>query len=122
VAQEARTIGIHQNYAPVADINDNPLNPVINTRAFGDDVALVRTMAGAFIRGTIDGGGIATAKHFPGHGDTGTDSHIDLPVIDLSRARLDSVELAAFRAALDAGVQSVMIGHLAVPALDSLGV
>ena len=121
VAAEARTIGIHQNYAPVADINDNPLNPVINTRSFGDDPMLVRTMVGAFIRGTIDGGCIATAKHFPGHGDTGTDSHIELPVIGLSRARLDSVELAAFRAAVDAGVQSVMIGHLAVPALDSLG-
>ncbi len=121
VAVEARTIGIHQNYAPVADINDNPLNPVINTRSFGDDPALVRTMVASFIRGTIDGGCIATVKHFPGHGDTGTDSHIELPVIDLSRARLDTVELAAFRAAVDAGVQSVMIGHLAVPALDSLG-
>jgi beta-N-acetylhexosaminidase len=121
VAVEARTIGIHQNYAPVADINDNPLNPVINTRSFGDDPMLVRTMVGAFIRGTIDGGCLATAKHFPGHGDTGTDSHLDLPVIDLSRARLDTVELAAFRAAVDAGVQSVMIGHIAVPALDSLG-
>jgi beta-N-acetylhexosaminidase len=121
VAVEARAIGIHQNYAPVADINDNPLNPVINTRSFGDDPMLVRTMVGAFIRGTIDGGCIATAKHFPGHGDTGTDSHLDLPVLDLTRARLDTVELAAFRAAVDAGVQSVMIGHLAVPALDSLG-
>jgi beta-glucosidase-like glycosyl hydrolase/CubicO group peptidase (beta-lactamase class C family) len=121
VAVEARTIGIHQNYAPVADINDNPLNPVINTRSFGDDPMLVRTMVGAFIRGTIDGGCLATAKHFPGHGDTGTDSHLDLPVLPLSRARLDTVELAAFRAAVDAGVQSVMIGHLAVPALDSLG-
>lgn len=121
VAAEARTIGIHQNYAPVADVNDNPLNPVINTRSFGDDPMLVRTMVGAFIRGTIDGGCLATAKHFPGHGDTGTDSHLDLPVLDLSRARLDTVELAAFRAAVDAGVQSVMIGHLAVPVLDSLG-
>jgi beta-N-acetylhexosaminidase len=121
VAVEARTIGIHQNYAPVADINDNPLNPVINTRSYGDDPMLVRTMVGAFIRGTIDGGCLATAKHFPGHGDTGTDSHIDLPVLVLSRARLDTVELTAFRAAVDAGVQSVMIGHIAVPALDSLG-
>ncbi len=121
VAVEARTIGIQQNYAPVADVNDNPLNPVINTRSFGDDPMLVRTMVGAFIRGTIDGGCLATAKHFPGHGDTGTDSHLDLPVLDLTRARLDTVELAAFRAAVDAGVQSVMIGHLAVPSLDSLG-
>ena len=121
VAVEARAVGIHQNYAPVADINDNPLNPVINTRSYGDDPMLVRTMVGAFIRGTIDGGCLATAKHFPGHGDAGIDSHIDLPVLALSRARLDSVELATFRAAIDAGVQSVMIGHLAVPALDSLG-
>jgi beta-glucosidase-like glycosyl hydrolase/CubicO group peptidase (beta-lactamase class C family) len=121
VAVEARAIGIQQNYAPVADVNDNPLNPVINTRSFGDDPMLVSTMVGAFIRGTIDGGCIATAKHFPGHGDTGTDSHLDLPVLDLSRARLDTVDLAAFRAAVDAGVQSVMIGHLAVPVLDSLG-
>ncbi|HTO94817.1 MAG TPA: glycoside hydrolase family 3 N-terminal domain-containing protein, partial [Bacteroidota bacterium] len=115
VAQEARAIGIQQNYAPVADINDNPLNPVINTRSFGDDPMLVRTMVGAFIRGTIDGGCLATAKHFPGHGDTGTDSHLELPVIPLSRARLDTVELSSFRAAIDAGVQSIMIGHLAVP-------
>jgi len=122
VAQEARAIGIQQNYAPVADINDNPLNPVINTRSFGDDPLLVRTMVGAFVRGTIDGGCLATAKHFPGHGDTGTDSHLDLPVIPLSRARLDTVELSSFRAAIDAGVQSVMIGHLSVPVLDSLGV
>jgi len=122
VALEARAIGIQQNYAPVADINDNPLNPVINTRSFGDDPMLVRTMVGAFVRGTIDGGCLATAKHFPGHGDTGTDSHLDLPVIPLSRARLDTVELSSFRAAIDAGVQSVMIGHLAVPVLDSLGV
>jgi len=122
VAQEARAIGVQQNYAPVADINDNPLNPVINTRSFGDDPMLVRTMVGAFIRGTIDGGCLATAKHFPGHGDTGADSHLELPVIALSRARLDTVELSSFRAAIDAGVQSVMIGHLAVPVLDSLGV
>jgi len=122
VAQEARAIGIQQNYAPVADINDNPLNPVINTRSFGDDPMLVRTMVGAFVRGTIDGGCLATAKHFPGHGDTGTDSHLELPVIPLTRARLDTVELSSFRAAIDAGVQSVMIGHLSVPVLDSLGV
>ncbi|HXX64918.1 MAG TPA: glycoside hydrolase family 3 N-terminal domain-containing protein [Bacteroidota bacterium] len=120
IASEARAIGIHQNYAPVADVNDNPLNPAINTRAFSDNVALVRTMVSAFVRGTIDGGAVATAKHFPGHGDTGTDSHLDLPMLDLTRTHMDSVELSSFRAALDAGAQSVMVGHLAVPALDSL--
>jgi len=121
VAMEARAIGIHQNYAPVADINTNPDNPVINTRAFGDDPSLVRDMVTAFVRGTADGGGIATVKHFPGHGDTGLDSHLDLPVLSYRRSRLDTVELMSFRAALDSGARSVMVAHIAVPALDSLG-
>jgi beta-N-acetylhexosaminidase len=117
--REARAIGVHQNFAPVADINTNPLNPVINTRSFGDSPALVSEMVSAFIRGSIDGGALPTVKHFPGHGDTGVDSHLELPVLRQSRERLDSVELAAFRAAIDAGVPSVMIAHVAVPALDS---
>lgn len=119
---EARALGIHQNYAPVADVNINPLNPVINTRAFGSDVALVRDMASAFTRGTEEAGVIATVKHFPGHGGTRTDSHLDLPVLDLSRDRLDSVEFPPFRASIDAGAGSVMVSHLSVPSLDSLGV
>ncbi len=119
IATEARAIGVHQNYAPVGDVNTNPLNPVINTRAFGDDPSLVEAMAAAFIRGTQDGGVIATIKHFPGHGETGVDSHLDLPIITLTRERMDSLELAPFRAAIAAGVQSVMIAHLAVPALDA---
>jgi beta-glucosidase-like glycosyl hydrolase/CubicO group peptidase (beta-lactamase class C family) len=119
IGLEARALGIHQNYAPVADVNNNPLNPVINTRAFGSDVALVRDMAAAFTRGTEDAGVIATVKHFPGHGDTGTDSHLDLPVLDLSRSRLDSVEFPPFRGTIDAGVGSVMVSHLAIPSLDS---
>ena len=118
IAEEARALGIHQNFAPVADINTNPSNPVINTRAFSDDRELVSAMVRAFVRGTEAGGLIATAKHFPGHGDTGTDSHLELPFLRLTRARLDTLELVPFVAAIEAGVGSVMIGHLAVPSLE----
>ena len=118
IAIEARALGVHQNYAPVADVNTNPINPVINTRSFGSDPERVGSMVESFVRGTQSAGVLATVKHFPGHGDTGTDSHLDLPAVPYARARLDSVELAPFRAALRAGVQSVMIAHLAVPALD----
>lgn len=118
IAREARAIGVHQNYAPVADVNTNPLNPVINTRSFGEDVRLVQEMVSAFVKGTVDGGALATAKHFPGHGDTGIDSHLDLPVLQYARARLDSVELAPFRSAIDAGTPSIMIAHIAVPVFD----
>ncbi|CAG0965390.1 hypothetical protein GPROT1_01134, partial [Gammaproteobacteria bacterium] len=118
IAREARALGVHQNYAPVADVNTNPVNPVINTRAFGSDPGLVEGMVDAFIRGTQSAGVLATAKHFPGHGDTGTDSHLDLPMVAQNRERLDSVELGPFRAAVSAGVRSVMIGHLLVPGLD----
>jgi beta-N-acetylhexosaminidase len=118
IASEARALGIRQNYAPVADVNTNPANPVINTRSYGDDVTLVRGMVTAFIRGTQDERCIATVKHFPGHGETGTDSHLELPTLLLSRLRLDSVELAPFRDAIAAGVRSVMVSHIAVPTLD----
>jgi beta-glucosidase-like glycosyl hydrolase/CubicO group peptidase (beta-lactamase class C family) len=118
-AREARTLGTHQVYAPVADINNNPNNPVINTRSFGEDPELVAQMAADAVRGLQIGGAIATVKHFPGHGDTDTDSHIDLPVIPFSRARLDTLELVPFRAAIRAGVESVMTGHLAFPALET---
>jgi beta-glucosidase-like glycosyl hydrolase/CubicO group peptidase (beta-lactamase class C family) len=118
IAREARALGVHQNFAPVADINTNPSNPVINTRAFSDDRDLVAEMVRAFVRGTEDGGLIATAKHFPGHGETGTDSHLELPFVRLTRARMDTFELVPFRAAIDAGVSAVMVGHLAVPALE----
>ena len=116
-ALEARAIGVHQNFAPVADINTNPLNPVINTRSFSDNGWLVDVMASAYLRGTNDGGVISTVKHFPGHGDTRTDSHLDLPVLPFNRARLDTLELAPFRGAIEAGVKSVMVAHLAVPAI-----
>ncbi len=120
VAEEARAIGVHQNFAPVADVNNNPANPVINTRSFGESAALVSQMVSAYVRGLDNGGVISTAKHFPGHGDTGTDSHLDLPVLPFTRSRLDSIELRSFRSAIDSGVMSVMIAHVAVPALDSV--
>jgi beta-glucosidase-like glycosyl hydrolase/CubicO group peptidase (beta-lactamase class C family) len=119
IAHEGRALGIHQNYAPVADINTNPANPVINTRAFGDDVALVQKMVAAFVRGTNDGGMLSTTKHFPGHGDTGRDSHLELPIVTLTRPRLDSVELSPFRMAIQNGTKSVMIAHITVPALEN---
>ena len=115
---EARALGVHQILAPVADVNNNPANPVINTRSFGEDPELVAGMTAAFVRGAQDAGVIATVKHFPGHGDTDADSHLSLPVLRIDRARLDSLELVPFRAALDAGVRSVMTGHLAIPALE----
>jgi beta-N-acetylhexosaminidase len=118
IAEEARVLGIHQNYAPVADINTNAANPVINTRAFSDDVRLVEAMTRAFVRGSLDGGVIPTVKHFPGHGDTGTDSHLELPVLGYPRARLDSMELLPFRSAIREPGVSVMVGHIAVPAVD----
>jgi beta-N-acetylhexosaminidase len=118
IAREARALGIHQNYAPVADVNSNPANPVINTRAFGGEAELVSGMVSAFVRGTQEGGLLATVKHFPGHGDTEVDSHLSLPLLPLTRERLDSVELAPFRASLAAGVRSVMVSHINVPALE----
>ncbi len=117
-AAEARALGVHVNFAPVADVNNNPANPIINVRSFGEDPAAVADLAVAALRGMQDGGLVATAKHFPGHGDTGTDSHYALPLLDFPRARLDSTELLPFRAAIAAGVQSVMTGHLAVPTLE----
>jgi len=118
IAEEARALGIHQNLAPVADVNNNPANPVINTRSFGEDPHLVAAMVASFVRGSNDGGVISTAKHFPGHGDTGIDSHLDLPLLPFDRARLDSVELVSFRSAIQNGVGSIMIAHLEVPAVD----
>jgi beta-glucosidase-like glycosyl hydrolase/CubicO group peptidase (beta-lactamase class C family) len=117
-ALEARAVGVHWIYAPDADVNNNPGNPIINTRSFGEDPARVSEFVSAFVRGVEENGGIATAKHFPGHGDTAADSHIDLPVIRADRARLESLELVPFRAAIAAGVGSVMTGHLNVPALE----
>jgi beta-glucosidase-like glycosyl hydrolase/CubicO group peptidase (beta-lactamase class C family) len=117
-ALEARQAGVHWIYAPVADVNNNPGNPIINTRSFGEDAARVSDFVSAYVRGVEENGGLATAKHFPGHGDTAADSHIDLPVIRADRQRLDSLELVPFRAAIAAGAGSVMTGHLNVPALE----
>jgi beta-N-acetylhexosaminidase len=117
-ALEARAMGIHMTYAPVVDVNNNPDNPIINTRSAGEDPDLVSRLAIAFIKGSQANGLIATAKHFPGHGDTDQDSHILLPTIRGDRTRLDQVELSTFKRAIDSGVQAVMTAHLYVPALD----
>ena len=117
-ALEGRAMGIHMTYAPVVDVNINPDNPIINTRSVGEDPALVSRISGAFIRGCQENGMIATAKHFPGHGDTAQDSHLLLPTITADRERLEKVELAPFRDAVNAGVRAVMTSHLFVPALD----
>jgi beta-N-acetylhexosaminidase len=121
-AIEGRALGIHIAYAPVLDVNNNPANPVINTRSFGEDPAMAARMGAAFIRGLQSSGMIATGKHFPGHGDTGNNSHLALPVVSVSRSRLDSVELVPFRAAVTSGVGAIMTFHGAMPALDSSGV
>lgn len=117
-ALEGRALGIHMTYAPVADVNINPDNPIINTRSLGEDPEQVSRMAVAFIRGCQENGMIATAKHFPGHGDTDQDSHSVLPTIKGDRNRLDKVELYPFKQAIKAGVQAIMTAHLHVPALD----
>ena len=118
-AAEARAIGVHQSYAPVADVNVNPSNPVINVRSFGANADAVGALTTAAVLGLQDGGVIATVKHFPGHGDTAEDTHTHLATITADRARLDAVELVPFRRAVESGVMSVMTGHLAVPALDA---
>ncbi|MFV2085974.1 glycoside hydrolase family 3 protein [Micromonospora sp. LOL_021] len=110
--------GVTVNYAPVADVNSNPDNPVIGVRAFGDDPHLVARHTAAWIGGLQDAGVAACAKHFPGHGDTNVDSHAAVPRIDADRVRLDAVELAPFRAAIAAGTRTIMTGHLLVPAID----
>jgi beta-glucosidase len=117
-AQEALAIGINWVLAPVVDVNNNPQNPVINVRAFGETVTLVSELAIAFLRGAQPYPVLTAAKHFPGHGDTATDSHLDLPVLPHSRIRLAEVELPPFQAAIAAGVDAVMSAHLQIPALD----
>lgn len=117
-ALEARAVGIQWIYAPVSDVNNNPGNPIINTRSFGEDPQRVAEYVAAFVRGVQENGGLATAKHFPGHGDTAADSHIDLPVIRADKDRLEHLELIPFRSAISAGVGSIMTGHLSIPALE----
>lgn len=117
-ANEARAVGVHWIFGPVADVNSNPDNPIINVRSFGEDPRRVGAFVEAYVRGVEENGGLATAKHFPGHGDTVTDSHLDLPTVTGDRAQLDKVELVPFRSAIATGVSTVMTGHLAVPVLD----
>jgi beta-glucosidase-like glycosyl hydrolase len=117
-AEEARALGVHVNFAPVVDVNNNPRNPVINTRSFGEDPALVAQLATAYLRGLQSAGVLATLKHFPGHGDTDVDSHLGLPIIKHPRERLDRVELPPFRAGIAAGAEAVMTGHIEMPAFD----
>jgi beta-N-acetylhexosaminidase len=118
-AEEARAIGIHWNFFPDADVNSNPANPIINTRSFGEDPRQVGDLVAAYIKGAHEGGMLTTVKHFPGHGDTATDSHLGVASVNVDRAHLDSIELPPFRQAIAAGVDSVMVAHVTVPALDS---
>ncbi len=117
-ALEARAAGIHMTFSPVADVNNNPNNPIINTRSFGEDPHQVARLVSAYIRGARANGLFTTAKHFPGHGDTQTDSHIELPVVPACWPRLDTLELVPFRAAIRAGVTAVMTAHVAMPCID----
>ena len=117
-AEESRAIGIHWNFFPDADVNSNPANPIINTRSFGEDPKQVGDLVSAYIKGAHEGGMLTTVKHFPGHGDTATDSHLGVARVNVDRAHLDSIELPPFRQAIAAGVDSVMVAHVTVPVLD----
>jgi beta-glucosidase-like glycosyl hydrolase len=117
-AGEGRALGVHVDFYPVVDVNNNPMNPIINIRSFGEDPAFVGRMATAYMKGIQAGGMLSTAKHFPGHGDTATDTHLDLAVIEHPRSRLDAVELVPFKATIAAGVDAVMSSHIRLPALD----
>jgi beta-N-acetylhexosaminidase len=116
--RETRAIGVHVNFAPVVDVNNNARNPVINTRSFGESPALVSALAGAYVRGLQAGGAAATLKHFPGHGDTDVDSHLGLPVVKHPRERLEQVELPPFKAGMAGGADAVMVAHMEFPAID----
>ena len=119
IAAHLKRIGVHVNFAPVVDVNNNPANPVIHNRSFGEDIFEVATKSYAYAKGLQDAGVIACMKHFPGHGDTDVDSHYDLPIINHDRARLDSLEITPFRVLSQLGIKSTMTAHLAIPALDN---
>ncbi|UII21419.1 glycoside hydrolase family 3 N-terminal domain-containing protein [Fulvivirga ligni] len=119
IAREMKLLGVHLNFAPVVDINNNPLNPVIGIRSFGSDKNLVSNKGIAYLKGLQENGVLACAKHFPGHGDTQKDSHLTLPTINISKERLDTLELYPFKKMMNAGIASIMTGHIEVPALDS---
>jgi beta-N-acetylhexosaminidase len=118
-AQEARAVGVHWNFFPDADVNSNPANPIINTRSFGEDPKQVGDLVTAYIKGAHAGGMLTTVKHFPGHGDTATDSHLGVASVNVDRAHLESIELPPFKQAIGAGVDAVMVAHVTVPAIDS---
>ena len=118
-AEEARAIGVHWNFFPDADVNSNPANPIINTRSFGEDPKQVGDLVSAYIKGAHEGGMLTTVKHFPGHGDTATDSHLGVASVNGDRAHLESIELPPFKQAIAAGVDSVMVAHVTVPILDA---
>jgi len=117
-AIEARAIGVHWNFFPDADVNSNPANPIINTRSFGEDPTQVGELVAAYIKGAHKGGLLTTVKHFPGHGDTATDSHLGVAQVTGDRERLESVELPPFRRGMEAGVDAVMVAHVSIPALE----
>lgn len=119
IGEQCRRMGVHINYAPVVDVNNNPLNPVINFRSFGENREDVTAKALAYMKGLQKAGIITSAKHFPGHGDTGVDSHFDIPVLNHSRSRLDSLELYPYKELIANGLQGVMVAHLNLPALDT---
>src|SRR5205085_2858228 len=118
VARESRAIGVQWNFFPVADVNSNPANPIINTRAFGEDPAQVASLVSGYIRGARHEGMLTTAKHFPGHGDTGTDSHLGLAAVNRTHEQIEQMDLVPFRAAIADHVDSVMIAHVTAPALE----
>ena len=117
-AQESRAVGVHWNFFPDSDVNSNPANPIINTRSFGEDPQAVSDMVNAYIRGAHEGGMLTTIKHFPGHGDTATDSHLGVAKVTGDLARLQSTELVPFKKAIEAGADSVMVAHVSIPALE----
>lgn len=119
VAQESRAIGVQWNLMPIADVNSNPVNPVINTRSFGEDPAQVGALVSAYIRGARNNGLLTAAKHFPGHGDTATDSHLGVAAVKRTREQIEQIDLPPFRAAIEAGTDAVMVAHLTAPALES---
>jgi beta-N-acetylhexosaminidase len=118
LGREARAVGVHMTFGPVLDVNSNPLNPIINTRSFAEEPELVSRLARAYIRGARDMGLMTTGKHFPGHGDTHADSHIELPIIPADRARLDTIELPPFREAVEEGIDAIMTAHIAVVGVE----
>lgn len=118
-AREAKAMGFSVNFYPVVDVNNNPLNPIINIRSFGENPQTVARFAVAYVKGTQENGLIATAKHFPGHGDTSVNSHLELPVLNFDRARLNQIELPPFEAAIGAGAGAVMTGHISLPQFES---